>query len=423
MSNNYLAKTGYVARELEVEIEKYLHLPQIIALVGPRRSGKTTLLLHFKKKLKNALYFSFEDREVLDIFENDIKNFAKLYLREEVEYLLLDEFHYAQKGGKNLKYLFDYYPGKKIIISGSSAADLTIQAIKYLVGRVVVFTLYPFSFSEFLLAKDPKIQEIWRTTSAKKLAISPLGERIKQRFEEYLTFGGYPEVVLQRDEEIKKTLLKNIYSVLFLREVKDFLALADEHKLRNLVRALVLQIGNLVNYQELCQVSGLDYKTLKRYLGFLEKVFICQLVPPFFTNKRKELVKAPKIYFWDSGLANAVINNFSPLQQKPNAGAILENAAFRILASGGEVKFWRTKTKAEVDFILENSEGSTPLEIKLGAKTPKIPSSLRSFIKSYQPRKAFVGTLSFWAEQKLGKTKVVFQPVWQSSFTWEEITP
>jgi len=412
MSNKHLAKIGYVARELEPEIGKYLQLPQIIAIVGPRRSGKTTLLLHLKKKLKNASYLSFEDQEVLDLFEKDIKNFAKLYLGRRTNYLILDEFHYAQKGGKNLKYLFDYYPNKKIIISGSSAADLTIRAIKYLVGRVVVFTLYPFSFNEFLSAKDAKIRKVWAATSAQELTASPLGERIGQLFEEYLTFGGYPEVVLQSDEEVKKTLLKNIFNILFLREVKDFLSLADEYKLRNLVRALALQIGNLVSFQELCQISNLDYKTLKRYLNFLEKVFVCQLIPPFFTNKRKELVKAPKVYFWDMGLVNAVTDSFSPLRQRPNAGAVLENGAFGILAREKEVKFWRTKAKAEVDFVLETQEGPIPVEIKLGINAAKISPSLRSFIKAYQPKKAIVGTFSFWAEQSLDKTRLIFQPVW-----------
>lgn len=413
MSNNSPTKFGYVARELESEIKKYLHLPQIITLVGPRRSGKTTLLLHLKKNLKNALYFSFEDREILDFFENDIKSFAKLYLEKKTKYLILDEFHYARKGGENLKYLFDYYPGKKIIISGSSTADLTIQAIKYLVGRVVIFTLYPFSFSEFLLAKAPKLQNIWKTTSVKKVTTSPLAEKISRLFEEYLIFGGYPEAVLSESKEIKKTLLKNIYNVLFLREVKDFLALADDYKLRNLIRALALQIGNLINYQELSQISGLDYKTLKRYLNFLEKVFVCRLMPPFFTNKRKELVKTPKIYFWDSGLVNAVTNNFSSLKQRPNAGAILENGAFRLLAEKTEVKFWRTKAKAGVDFILEEQGGPIPFEVKLGMKTTKISSSLRSFIKTYQPKKAFVGTFSFYSERKIGKTRVIFQPIWK----------
>lgn len=216
------------------------------------------------------------------MFEKDIKGFARLYLGEGVKYLILDEFHYAKLGGKNLKYLFDYHQDKKIIISGSSAADLTIRAIEYLVGRVIVLTLWPFSFAEFLDAKDKELFKIWQESTVSQLKVAPLKSKLDHYLEEYLIYGGYPEVVLQADEAIKKTLLKNLFSILFLREVKDFLALADEEKLRNLIRGLALQTGNLVSYQELTQVSGLDFKTLKSYLSFLEKVFICHLLPGLY---------------------------------------------------------------------------------------------------------------------------------------------
>jgi len=108
MAKNTPTKIGYVPREIEKEFSKYLRRRPIIALLGPRRGGKTTLLLHLKETLKDAQYLSFEDRQTLDLFERDIKNFARLYLEGEVQYLFLDEFHYAKNGGKNLKYLFDF---------------------------------------------------------------------------------------------------------------------------------------------------------------------------------------------------------------------------------------------------------------------------------------------------------------------------
>lgn len=414
MSNNNLTKIRYITREAEKEIKKYLTLPQIIALVGPRRSGKTTLLLHLKEKLKNSLYLSFENQKILELFEADIENFAKIHLEKRIKYLILDEFHYAKNGGKNLKYLFDFYPGKKIIISGSSASELTIQAIKYLVGRVITITLYPFSFAEFLSAKKTKIHQVWKTIPATQLTSSPIGKIIQRLFEEYLVWGGYPEVVLQDNLETKKTLLANIYSVLFLREVRDFLSLSADHKLKSLIRALALQTGNLINYQELSQTASLDYKTLKRYLNFLRKTFICELVSTFFTNKRKELVKNPKIYFWDTGLRNAVIDNFSTLPQRTDAGVLLENAVFRALGEENEVKFWRTKAKAEVDFVLESKGKSIPLEVKSGIKTVKVSPSLRSFIQTYKPERAFVLTFSFAGKRKIDSTPILLQPAWKT---------
>ena len=151
----------YIKRDIEEKIKSFFKLPQIIAIVGPRRSGKTTLLKNLQKGLKKSQYFSFEDQKILDIFDADIDTFAKLYL-ENNQYLIIDEFHYSKKGGKNLKYLFDFFPNKKIIISGSSALELTVKAIRFLVGRVVVFQLLPFSFSEFLRVKSSNLFKIYQ---------------------------------------------------------------------------------------------------------------------------------------------------------------------------------------------------------------------------------------------------------------------
>lgn len=151
-------KDRYVRRDLEREVEKFVDLRQVVAILGPRRSGKTTFLQHLAGKLEGSIYLSFEDQKVLDLFEGDIERFAKLH---KGRYLILDEFHYAKKGGKQLKYLFDFHPDLKIFISGSSMPELTIKAIKYLVGRVVVFNLLPFSFQEYLRAKDEKWEEIY----------------------------------------------------------------------------------------------------------------------------------------------------------------------------------------------------------------------------------------------------------------------
>src|SRR3989338_2933058 len=134
----------YISRILESELKKYLNKREIVAVVGPRQCGKTTLLKHIFNDLKNAIFLDFEDRETLELFNEDVKSFADLYVRK-YNYLLIDEFHYAKEGGKNLKYIYDNYK-IKIIISGSSVSNLSIQSIKYLVGRVFVFNLYQFSF-------------------------------------------------------------------------------------------------------------------------------------------------------------------------------------------------------------------------------------------------------------------------------------
>ncbi len=388
-------KLKYIPRELEKKIKKYLPLPEILAIVGPRRSGKTTFLNHLGSTLKDCMIITFENQVILDLFDLEIDTFAERYLKP-AKTLIIDEFQHAKKGGKNLKYLYDTYTGKKIIISGSSSPDLTIKALRFLTGRCLVFTLLPFSFSEFISTKPPK----------------PTDNELRKNFGEYVTFGGYPEVVLQKDAEIKKTLLQNIYSLFFSREVKDLSSLSDDYKLKNLLKALALATGNLIEYRELMQISGFDFLTLKRYLNFLHKTFIAFPVFPYFRNRRTELVKNPKIYFYDSGLRNSLIDNFQPLRLRVDKGIIVENfiaISLRILER--DIRFWRTKNKSEVDFVWEKENQLFACEAKAGVEL-NVTASLASFIAKYSPDKAFLFNDRKGKNKKINKTPIYFLPYW-----------
>lgn len=412
MSNNSPAKieASYIPRKLETTIRKYLSLPQIIAVVGPRRSGKTTFLLHLEKKLQNCQYLNFENQKLLDLFDLDIESFARLYVKPN-KHLVIDEFQYAKKGGKNLKFLFDFYPQTKIFISGSSSIDLTVKILKYLVGRVLVFKLFPFDFEEFLSARDNNLLTL--STSTNIASSSPLVKEIIKYFAEYLLFGGYPEVVLAKDEETKKTLLENIYSLYFLKEVRDLISLSDDYKLKNLIKALALQVGNIISYKELSSLSGFEFRSLKRYLNFLEKTFVTFFLLPYFTNKRTELAKNPKVYFFDTGLRNSVLNNFSALESRVDKGSLIENYVAILLCNAlREVKFWRTKNKAEVDFVFEKEGKLFGVETKTGQET-NIPSSLASFIGKYTVEKAFLVNSVRAKTKKIGQTPIDFIPYWQ----------
>lgn len=412
MSNNSPAKieARYISRKLETAIKKYLSLPQIIAVVGPRRSGKTTFLLHLEEKLQDCQYLNFENQRLLDLFDLDIESFAELYVKPN-KHLIIDEFQYAKKGGKNLKFLFDFYPQTKIFISGSSSMDLTVKVLKYLVGRVLVFNLFPFDFEEFLSAQDNNLLKL--SSSMKLASASPLVKELKKYFAQYLLFGGYPEVVLAKDEETKKTLLENIYSLYFLKEVRDLISLSDDYKLKNLIRALALQIGNIISYKELSSLSGFEFRSLKRCLNFLEKTFVVFFLLPYFTNKRTELAKNPKVYFFDTGLRNSVLNNFSPLESRVDTGSLIENYVAHLLyRSSREVKFWRSKNKAEVDFVLEKDGKIFSYEVKAGQET-NVPTSLISFVEKYSVQKAFVVNAKKGEKKKIGQTPIDFVPYWQ----------
>lgn len=397
----------YIHRFLEQELKKYLDKREMIAVVGARQCGKTTLLRHIFQGLKNGLFLDFEDRETLEMFNEDIKSFIELYVKP-YDYLFIDEFQYAEEGGKNLKYIYDNCK-TKIVISGSSVSDLSIHSIKYLVGRVFVFNLYPFSFEEYLNYKEPRL---YNHIYVKGSLTGQIIDRIMPHFNEFCIFGGYPRVVLSGDREEKKTVLRNIYNTYFLKEVREVLNLAEDHKLSKLLSALALQIGNIINYNELSDITAFGYNELLNHINILEKTFICLRSHPFYTNKRTELVKSPKIFFLDNGFRNMVIKNFEPIKNRPDRGCIYENFIASELAKKGlDVKYWRTKSKAEVDFVIEKSGGPIPVEVKSDLKRAKLTRSFHSFLDTYRPKRALV--LSEGLYEDRGETR--FRPIFSVS--------
>ncbi len=384
----------YIKRKLEDTILKYLKTPEIIAIVGPRQAGKTTIINKIFSKLEKAVFLSFDDKKALNLFENDIDSFREIYAKNS-SYLFIDEFQYSKKGGQKLKYVFDKNKEEnrkvKIFISGSSAIDLTINAAKYLVGRVFIFNLYPLDFEEYLQYRDEKLSPLFKEgnecfKNSEKIELnSAVHNLVLKHFDDYALYGGYPRVVLSESVEEKKEVLKNIYNTYFLREVRDVLGLIDDYKLEKLIRALALQIGNLIDYGELGVLSEYSYPTLKKYLNFLEKTFICSLARPFYTNKRIEIVKNPKVYFFDTGLRNYIVNDFRPLDERGDLGGLLENTVFeQLIKNGYSFNYWRTKQKQEIDFILHLTGGKKlALEIKNNFKEiPRAFSAIKSIHKN-----------------------------------------
>lgn len=377
----------YIKRDLENTIMKYLSTPEIIAVVGARQVGKTTLLEHIRKNTKNSLFLTFEDAEIRTLFNRDIKTFISLYIHPH-KYIFLDEFQYAKEGGKSLKFIYDTVKSKKIFVSGSSILELTVSAVKHLAGRIISFTLYPLSYQEFLSYKDQNLYEFYKKHGGKKKLDEVIVKKFYSLLNEFIIYGGYPRVVISKSDSEKKEVLKNLLNIYLLKDVRDILGLTDDYKMFNLIKALSLQIGNIISYQELSAVTQQGFSMLKRYLNLLEKTYIIHLLKPFFTNKRTELVKNPKIYFYDTGLRNAVIGDFKELNMRTDKGALLENFIFKELTKNNHsLKYWRTKSKAEVDFIVDEK---APLEVKSRLSRPIIEKSLLSFIEKYHPENAYV---------------------------------
>jgi len=390
----------YIPRFIEDKIRKYLHTPEIIAVIGPRQSGKTTLLSHLQKEMESSRMITFEDVDIRLLFEQDIHTFIDLYVKPS-HFLLIDEFQYAREGGQKLKLIFDTVADKKIFISGSFLIDLTISSVRSLVGRIFTFTLYPLNFSEFLSFRDPDLF-LLQEKAQKEVMSEPLQKRFFSLFEEFLRFGGYPRVVTATDEDEKKEVLKNLVNLYLLRDVRDIIGLADDYAIVQLIRSLALQIGNVLVY-----ATGQSAAAVRKYLNMLEKTYVLSLVRPYFTNKRLELVKNPKVYFIDTGLRNAVVGHFQPLVLRSDKGALYENHVFseRIKADR-QVKFWRTKSGAEVDFVIDSS---VPVEVKSHLSGPVIGKSLYSFIEKYRPEKAYILNENLFTDEMFNGAKILFR--------------
>ncbi len=426
-----------INRQLLPEIEKWLERPEIIAIKGPRQSGKTTILKMLKEKLilrdipqKNIIELTFEDRNILSSFQKNPKEFIKSFFSQtqaEKYYFLIDEFQYAEEGGQILKLLYDLYACAKFIITGSSSLELASQTGKYLVGRVFSFYLFQFSFGEFISSKSENIfryfkernSELWEFIKEGRYpaAVNPpiYSSELPAFFEEYAAYGGYPSVALADTHEAKKMVLKNIYDTYVDKDIVGLLKMGKISGLHVTAELLAGRTGNVVNLHNLAQDAGSYFHKTERHLFILENTYIIRLLRPYFSNKSTELKKSPKIYFVDNGLRNALLNNFNPLSQKPDAGAIVENCVLHQLSAetGTMVFFWRTTGKAEVDFILKTEKGIVPLEVKYsGLEKPEISRSFRSFVNEYKPERAVILTKGFLWRGKINGTEILFAPVW-----------
>jgi len=423
----------YFERELLEELKKWMPRREIFAIKGPRQSGKTTLLEMLKDVLveevgeENIIFLTFEDLEVREKFEADPKEFITSFIFDaERYYFLLDEFHYVKDGGQRLKLLYDTVRNAKIVITGSSSLELRGKTAAYLAGRMFSFELLPFNFYEFLNTRDKRFARIYkeRNSLVKKLLNGTdlslkedifAGDLLKF-LNEFINYGGYPEVIKAGREEEKLMVLKNIVHTYIDKDIVNFLNITDALKFKRVLTLLASVCGNILRYEAICRNSNTYYKELVRILDILQQTYVIDLIRPYHRNLVTELRKNPKVYFTDPGLRNYLINNFSELDVRVDKGALAENFVFNrlksIVSDKGIIHFWRTTAKAEVDFVVELPDRVIPVEVKFESFTrEKIPKGLLSFIKTYSPAVAVVATKNFSGEKMVDKTKVKFIPI------------
>lgn len=396
----------YIQRHIEKDIEESLQRKEIIAIVGARQVGKTTTIkqLLSKQKNKKINQLNFDNVTAKTMFTEDIESFIDIHIKN-YDIVFIDEIQYVKESGKILKYIYDNH-NVKLIISGSSATELSIQSIKYLVGRIFVFTLYPFNFEEYVQAKKPELIETYKKGTYKE-TITKQFNKLK---EEFFTYGGYPACCTETKNSLKQRIVENIYNTYLFKEIKELLHLAENNKLVTLLQILALQTGKKINYTDLAQETEFSIPTLKKYLNILEKTYIIKLIKPFYTNKKKEIIKNPKIYFIDNGFRNACLNNFS--KERVDIGEVQEqHVVTELIKKEITPKFWNTKAKAEVDIIIEKNNKPIPIEIKTTLKTPKTTRSFMNFIEEYKPEKAIILSNELETTIKKQEHNIKFLPI------------
>ena len=346
-----------IKRTIFSQIASHINEPEMTMILGPRQTGKTTLLAQLKNYLlenkisqeKNILIFNLDFISDLELFKSQAEffNYLKARTGKEKLYVFVDEAQRVENAGVFFKGIYDKKLPVKFVLTGSSSFELKANLSEPLTGRKMIFTVYPFNFYEYLLSKDEHLAELLNLEDISNYDKKSLLNNLYG----FMNYGGYPRVALEENEEKKRQLLKEIYSSYIEKDIIGLLRIKNFSGYAKLMKIIAEQIGGLANYHELSQTAGLSFRTIESYLEILEQTFVIERITPFFKNIRKELSKMPKIYFIDPGLRNSSINSFKSLEIREDRGALLENYVFSALTKKKKenLHFWRTKDKSEVD--------------------------------------------------------------------------
>ena len=383
-------------RTLLPMLEKHLKSKEIIVLTGMRRAGKTTILKYLFDKLdsNNKIFLDmgnpisrsyFEEFDYDNIWEN-LKEYG--LNKSTKAYIFLDEIQEMPEIVKAIKYLYDRYD-IKFYLTGSSSYYLKNLFPESLAGRKFLFELFPLSFEEFLGFKEvsKKSYNNLKDIATNKNKINY--EHIKKLYEEYLEWGGFPEVVLESNYETKKLKLIDVFKSYFEQDVKGLSDFSDLSKFRNLMILLMQRVGSKLDISKLASEIEVSRPTVYSYISFLEATYFIYLVSPYSQNIDREVSGANKVYICDTG----IVNTFG----KVSAGAILENSVFLNLKKYGKVHYYEKRKGGEVDFILEEKQA---LEVKNKA-IPQYIQDLSKKAKTLDIRDYYVVSKAFVDDGKV----------------------
>ncbi|TNE68421.1 ATP-binding protein [bacterium] len=341
---------------------------KILVLFGARQVGKTTLLKSLVKDTNfKTLWWNGDEPDI----RHDLKEATSSYLKSQLngfELLIIDEAQRIENIGLTLKLIHENIPKIKVIASGSSSFDLANKINEPLTGRKKEFMLYPIAAKEFVHYESER----------------EFNRLLKNR----LIYGSYPEVIINPGNE--REIIMGLADSYLYKDILTWETIQKPTKLEKLIQALAFQVGSEVSINELSQITGLDNHTVERYIQLLEKSFVIFQLQAFSRNLRNELKKSRKIYFYDNGIRNAVINQFATLELRNDVGALWENYLMseRVKKNAYEGRyvqsyFWRTFAGQEIDYIEEVDGAISAFEFKWNPKAKAKFS--KTFTNEYEP--------------------------------------
>ena len=357
---------------------------KVVVVLGPRQSGKTTVLMNLRQILeaagKRVVYLNCDLAEDRTAIDSTTKTILGKTLKG-VDYLLVDEAQRMVNPGLTFKIIYDNFTEVKVVATGSSSFELKNRLSDAMTGRYIDFVLYPLSLVE--------IENFEKPLSADLLV------------NEILLYGEYPEVYLLKQPELKKILLAKIGESYLFKDILAFSRIRNSEAIQNLARALAYRVGSEINENELASRIKIDRKTLLSYLDILEKAFVVYRLYPYSQNPRREIGRRYKVYFVDLGIRNMLVGDFNPIGFRSDAGKIWENFLVierikRNVNMGSLVKpyFWRSYNGSEVDYLELGGGKMEGWEIKSGERG-SLSRGAGVFMKIYKAGVSLVNKENF----------------------------
>jgi predicted AAA+ superfamily ATPase len=402
----------FIKRHLLDDLKTHLAKKEITLITGPRQAGKTTLMMllneHAQAQDKKTVAFNLDieiDRQFFESQEYLLRKIA-LELGRDGGYVFIDEIQRKENAVLFLKGLYDMNLPYKFIVSGSGSLELKEKIHESLAGRKRIFELSTLSFIEFANYKTGYQYEhnLYEFLSLEK-------QKRQSLLEEYISFGGYPRIVLEETTHEKRRIIAELYQSYLERDISLLLGVQKTDRFTALTRLMASQVGQLATISEIAKTLNINSATVNSYIWYMEKTFLLHRVTPYFKNVRKELTKTPVFYFHDLGMRNYALGAYGTPVLPSESGFLFQNFIYNLLRekvndTSNQIHHWRTTDKAEVDFVLDKNTEVMPVEVKYRKlNAPEASRSFQNFLSAYQPSRGYIIHLGDDMQKPINSTK------------------